>query len=300
MRWFVAATVAAFSLASQAQIPLGLVMAPSSVSMAAGEARAVNFHTSSPAPLGVDFQSSDSAVCTVSGRIPPGGQDANVLIVGLAEGHAQVIYIVHDIARGSFSSTIGSITVTKGAACTPPSVSGKTTSISIARGETVSLAVTVGGTPPIRYRWYSADDPATTLSTSARLTVTPIRDAAYHVVIANDCGSNDFFAAQVTVTAPRCEHPVVLVQPKGLSIASGDDITLTVAASGTQPLQYQWFSDWPMNPTPVSGANSSTLTAHEIRFRQSFWVAVSNGCGSIESDRALVEVSAVRRRAARH
>jgi hypothetical protein len=73
-----------------------------------------------------------------------------------------------------------------------------------------------------------------------------------------------------------------------------------VVASGTEPLQYQWFGDWPVNPTAIAGSNSSSMMAHEVRVRQSFWAVVSNACGSVGTDHALVEVTAVRRRAARH
>jgi subtilase family serine protease len=74
--------------------------------------------------------------------------------------------------------------------------------------------------------------------------------------------------------APRITH-----QPASQGIAIGQTATMTVAANGTAPLSYQWFSgESPSVATPISGATTASYTPPAFASSGSFpfWVRVSN------------------------
>jgi hypothetical protein len=89
-----------------------------------------------------------------------------------------------------------------------------------------------------------------------------------------------------------CTSPSISAQPQSASITSGTSRTLTVTASGTAPLSYQWYVGTSGNTaSPVSGATSSSLTVAPTA-TTAYWVRVSNACGSVNSAAATLTVSA--------
>lgn len=76
--------------------------------------------------------------------------------------------------------------------------------------------------------------------------------------------------------------PVITQQPKSQKVPAGSNVEFAVAASGTEPLGYQWFK----NDGLIQGATSATLSlstvsdADAARYR----VDVSNAGGKVSSD----------------
>jgi hypothetical protein len=84
--------------------------------------------------------------------------------------------------------------------------------------------------------------------------------------------------------------------------ASGGTTNLQVTAGGTSALQYQWYvvdSDFDLvtyrrgahdelSSTAISGATHSSYAAPAVSTPRGYWVRVSNGCGSSDSDIAVV------------
>jgi hypothetical protein len=88
-----------------------------------------------------------------------------------------------------------------------------------------------------------------------------------------------------------CTVPVIGTEPTSRTIASGASTTLTVSATGTAPLSYQWYIGTSGTTTsPISGATSSSLTVSPTS-TVSYWVRVSNSCGSDNSVTATVTVT---------
>lgn len=89
---------------------------------------------------------------------------------------------------------------------------------------------------------------------------------------------------------PACVVPLVTTQPQSSTIAPGSSVTLTVAASGTTPFTYQWYvgtTGNTSNPIPAAGA-SLTVTPGATT---SYWVRVTNACGSANSNTATLTVT---------
>ncbi|MDO5290919.1 MAG: carbohydrate-binding domain-containing protein [Pseudomonadota bacterium] len=79
--------------------------------------------------------------------------------------------------------------------------------------------------------------------------------------------------------------PVITAQPQSVSIASGATATLSVAATGSGTLSYQWHLDG----NAISGA---TAASHTTGIAGSYTVVVSNEVGSVTSEAAIVTVHA--------
>ena len=108
-----------------------------------------------------------------------------------------------------------------------------------------------------------------------------------------------WFIDQITVTnvelgggggVPVPSAPSITQQPQSQSVTEGANVTLSVAATGTAPLVYQWSKDG----APISEANAATLTLPNILTTGagSYTVRVSNSAGSVASNGASVTVSA--------
>jgi hypothetical protein len=85
-----------------------------------------------------------------------------------------------------------------------------------------------------------------------------------------------------------CFGPAVVAKPEGQLVVLGQSVSLSVTASGTTPLSYQWF----LNGTPLPGATASNLTINPVTTANlgSYSVTISNACGMAEGTPAEVAV----------
>lgn len=82
--------------------------------------------------------------------------------------------------------------------------------------------------------------------------------------------------------------PRITVQPVDQSAPSGSNVTLSVTATGSPPLNYQWLA----NGTNVPNAVSSTLTLNQVTIFSAgrYQALVSNPFGSVTTDVARVTI----------
>jgi hypothetical protein len=96
----------------------------------------------------------------------------------------------------------------------------------------------------------------------------------------------------VTVNPPTCTVPQITAQPQNATIASGGSTTLSVTATGTAPLSYQWYiGSFVATGAPITGATNSTLFVNPAS-TTTYIVRVSNSCGSADSLPVTVTVNA--------
>ena len=83
--------------------------------------------------------------------------------------------------------------------------------------------------------------------------------------------------------------PVITAQPKDAAVFEGAEVNLAVAATGADPLAYQWSK----NEQPIAGATASTLTLAQVSLADSgkYRVTVSNPQGEVTSQEVTVSVS---------
>ena len=88
-----------------------------------------------------------------------------------------------------------------------------------------------------------------------------------------------------------CRPPVLLGtgQPVTRNVNRGSTTTFTVAPQGSGPFTYQWYSGFTgMTGSPVGGATGATFTTPPITEFSSYWVRITNNCGTFDSNAAFV------------
>ena len=111
----------------------------------------------------------------------------------------------------------------------------------VIEGETATFTVVASGTDPIEYEWRfnsqvieGASGPVLTIANASKA-----NEGSYQVVMKNPAGSVVSEEVKLTVVQPV----VILVQPEGATKLLGQALTLSVVASGSEPLVYQWSKD---------------------------------------------------------
>jgi len=103
-----------------------------------------------------------------------------------------------------------------------------------------------------------------------------------------------FGGQPVAETAP-CTQASIVTHPSAIWILPGSPATLSIVASGTAPITYQWYAGTSGNLTsPIAGATTASLTVTPTATISTYWVHVSNSCNSIgvNSVTGVVTISA--------
>lgn len=100
-------------------------------------------------------------------------------------------------------------------------------------------------------------------------------------------------AGDLVIEARSVTSPSIVTQPVPQSIATGDRVTLSVVASGSTPLTYQWYVGSSGTTTsPISGATGPAYATPALTSTTAYWVRVTNAAGSIDSNTAAVTIGA--------
>ena len=198
---------------------------------------------------------------------------------------------------GSTDSNAATVTVT-GGGCTAAAVGTQPTGSTITQGSQATLSVVATGTSPFTYQWY-VGSPGDTSSpvgggTTASIQVSPSSTTSYWVKVTNSCnatGANSN-AATVTVNPVSCTAPQVTTDPTGSTITFGNSAQLSVVASGTGPLSYQWYTGAKSNTgSPVFNGTTATINVNP-QSTTTYWVRVTGACAPpADSNTATVTVN---------
>jgi hypothetical protein len=102
--------------------------------------------------------------------------------------------------------------------------------------------------------------------------------------------ANTAFAGVALAPSAPCTAPSINVQPSSLSICPNNTTILSVSAIGSATLNYQWYQGTaPDVSTPV-GTNSNSFTTPALTSATNYWVRVTNGCGTTNSNTATVGI----------
>ena len=80
--------------------------------------------------------------------------------------------------------------------------------------------------------------------------------------------------------------PTIIAQPASVTVHLGQSATFSVEATGTEPLNYQWFA----NGQVITGAEASTYTTPPLTQRTSVSVSIENVAGSVSSVVAVATI----------
>jgi hypothetical protein len=141
----------------------------------------------------------------------------------------------------------------------PPAIVAQPKNQSSSLGQTVQFALTASGTA-LRYRWRRngvelTDGANHAGSTTATLTIKSGTakdwDAMY------DCRISNPFGRVVSHSATFGSLPQIIANPLDQTVQAGEAASFSVAAEGTQPMRWQWYSIIGNQQTELSGANTT-------------------------------------------
>lgn len=245
---------------------------PSGATICSGAVLTLSVTASGTAPLAYQW--------TKNGSDVPGATASTYSVAAATVSHGGSYAVRVTNACGSATSTAATVTVN----AAPEIVAGPETQDAV-EGTPVVLIVTASGSEPLTYRW-RRDGTILAGETTASLSIGAVETAdagIYRVEIENSCGST-FSEAVLSVIVP----PEIVTPPVDASPCPGDPLMLSVVATGTSPLSYQWKK----NNVAIPGATSATLSFSTVgsSHEGSWTVTVTNAAGSVTSSSATVDV----------
>jgi hypothetical protein len=173
---------------------------------------------------------------------------------------------------------------------TAPSFYSQPQDVTVDYGSTLSLYVSVSGSSPISFTWKRDGATITTTDYSSyyKSTVDASDAGSYTVTATNSAGAVISNAFRVTVRPAFA--PQIQSITNSLSVNAGDSFSLSVNATGTPPLSFQWKKD----NVVIASATSSYFYRSPAQAADAgtYTVVVSNAQGTVTSQGVAVSVSA--------
>ncbi|HWX18988.1 MAG TPA: immunoglobulin domain-containing protein [Candidatus Binatia bacterium] len=175
-----------------------------------------------------------------------------------------------------------------------PSIVQPPQSQAVAAGSNLVFTVTAAGTAPLSYQWLfnSSAISGATGTSLALVSVQASNAGNYTVVVSNAVAAVTSSVASLTVLLVS---PGIAVQPASLSVVAGTQADLSVVASGTLPLSYQWQRDGTnvVDGGTILGAGSSALRLSDVQTNQAgdYRAVASNSAGTVTSQVARLTVT---------
>jgi hypothetical protein len=209
-----------------------------------------------------------------------GPNNATWSIGNVNTGNAGIYYVVVGNSAGSVTSAVAVVTV-----CVPPGIQTQPNNQTVNQGQNAGFSVTANGSAPLSYQWNFNGSPLAGATDSALplTNVQATQAGSYNVVVTNPGGSITSRVVSLTVIVP----PSIATQPQSQTLVSHQNLSLSVAASGTGPFAYRWY----FNGSHL-GPNNPALTIYDVNSGDSgsYWVTVANAAGTATSAVAVVVI----------
>ena len=241
---------------------------PADVTVAAGTTATFTVSATSASPLFYQWRKGTSSLL---------GQTNSFLSFTAQVSDAATDYnVVVSNSDGSTNSRWATLTV-----LFAPAITSQPTNLFLPPGTAAAFHVTASGSAPLSYQWQKegvnlANVGRVSGATSPDLTITSIQasDAGnYRVVVANTVGT----VPSSVATLDLLEPPSITQNPITQVVGVGGPATFTVAATGSSPLNYQWY----LNGSAINGATNASFTipTSSAAWLGSYQVQVWNSAG---------------------
>jgi len=263
--------------------------------------------TSMPSSLGgfpfgyADMNGDGFKDLIVGSQNPISSQPGQVLVFrGTATGISNTLLIDHDFSGGNrlvvhdvnadgkpdvittsfyiYEDYLGVLINTTGApACTAPSITSLSSSITQCIGSTFTASAAATGTAPLTYQWRKNGTSISGATSSSYLiaAVASTDAASYSVVITNACGSINSNNVVLTVSSAPSAPTIT----NGASCNAG---SVQLNASGGTNGNYRWYAV-ASGGTAIVGEVNSLLTTPVLSATTTYYVSIVNG--TCESNR---------------
>ncbi len=152
-------------------------------------------------------------------------------------------------------------------------------------GDTIVFSIEVNDT--VYYQWQKegSDIPGANSAFLALDSVIQTHEGNYRCMIRNAYGTYTTGTVLLIVK----QAPDLLLAPESQWVRKGSHQTLTVLATGTRPIGYQWYLDG----TAIPGEDESELDFPSIDYGNegTYHCEISNVCGTVETDSAVYFVA---------
>lgn len=158
---------------------------------------------------------------------------------------------------------------------------------SICEGELlVSFCFEVESDPPATYKWFKGgvEIPGATQACLLIFSPTQADAGSYTCEARNSCNVTTSRPATLAVGT----IPHITTQPQSAAVPEHQSVTFFVQVTGTPPPTFQWYK----NDNPIAGATASSYTITDVDAGDvaNYRVVVTNSCGSVISDPALLTI----------
>jgi hypothetical protein len=205
--------------------------------------------------------------------------------VTAAQAGAYAVKVSNEV--GSLTSNAATLTVNPRPAA--PAITKQPEALTVPIGGTATFTVEATGTEPLRYQWRrnGLSIPGATTATLTIQNVQSSHAGTYTVRVTSPYGSATSQGAVLTVI-DKPVPPTITSAPDDRLVNAGVDVVLSVSASGTAPLAYQWR----FNGAAIPEATGATLTLRNAQPANSgtYTVTVSNNAGTATTDGAVLDV----------
>jgi hypothetical protein len=158
------------------------------------------------------------------------------------------------------------------------------------KSTTISVSATGGGTLTVQWYIGAVGDTSRPAGNGASLVVHPSTTTSYWAHVTNSCGGFADSTA-ITVNVTPCNAPAIAVQPASGDVLSGTAVSLYVGDTATRPTLYQWYEGIaPDTSSPVTNASLASFTTPALFNPTSYWVRITNDCGTIDSATARMTI----------
>ena len=259
---------------------------PAAQTVTEGQTASFTVAASGTAPLTYQWQKNGTAIS--------GATSSTYTTPTTAIGDTDAVFTVV-VSNGTGTATSSSATLTVTAGAVALAITSQPAAQTVTEGQPATFSVTATGTEPLSYQWKkngTAISGATSSTYTTPTTAIGDTDAVFTVVVSNGTGTATSSSATLTVTPVSAPvAPTITTQPASQSVVAGQSATFSVVANGSATLAYQWQK----NDSKLDGATSSTYTLPATSLADSgaqYSVVVSNGAGTVTSDKATLTVTA--------
>jgi hypothetical protein len=263
-------------------IPPAITTQPQSQVVTKGDDVSFSVVASGTTPLGYHWSRNGTAVS--------GSTNSSLSFANIQTSSAGSYTVVVTNFVGSVTSAVAALTV-----ATSPVFLTQPQDLMVVQGQTASFHVDMAGTTQMYYTWYlNGSSVASAWSgSSSTLWLSNVQASAAGSVYVTTLNIYNLLSpvASATATLTVLVPPAIQTQPTDLTVMQGLTAVLSVGASGTAPLGYQWS----LNGTNISGATNASLAWSNVQPAQvgDYSVVITNSAGSVTSAVATLSMIAV-------
>ena len=251
------------------QRPPQITSQPADLAVAAGATATFTVSATSASPLSYQWRKGTSSLL---------GQTNSFLSFTAQVSDAAANYnVIVSNSDGSVTSRWATLTV-----LIAPTITSQPTNLFLPPGTTAAFHVTANGSAPLGYQWQKegvnlANVGRVSGATSPDLTITSSQASDvgnYRVVVTNTVDAVPSVWARLDLPLP----PIIITNPATQVVGVGGPATFSVTATGSTPMNYQWY----LNGSVIGGANGASFSIPftSVAWLGSYQVQVWNSAGT--------------------